>query len=231
MGPPGPMGPPGMGPPGMGPPGGMPHMGRPAAPRASGSSKIVPVVVSAGLAVGVFAGLLFGLGTGEPAYAARKITVSKTPAPTIDVFTEEYDDTEKPPAVAAGSGSDAGSAAGSGSDAGSAAGSGAGSGSAEPAVKMARLTFVVKPPGATAKITVDGKPVEGELEIDVTKGAKELELIVKAPGFRDFKKTISVTEDESIDVELVKRGGGSSSGGTSSGGGRRPGPKPDKIDI
>src|SRR2546423_6128527 len=37
----------------------------PSRPARQGTSKAVPVVVSAGLAVGVFCGLLFGLGTGK----------------------------------------------------------------------------------------------------------------------------------------------------------------------
>jgi len=56
--------PPGM-PPGMGGPpmGGPPMAGMRQMKR--GTSKAIPVVVSAGLAVGVFCGLLFGVGTGK----------------------------------------------------------------------------------------------------------------------------------------------------------------------
>src|SRR5437764_12153583 len=42
----------------------------PPKPARPGTSKAVPVVVSAGLAVGVFCGLLFGLGTGDTASAS-----------------------------------------------------------------------------------------------------------------------------------------------------------------
>ncbi|HEY0987522.1 MAG TPA: hypothetical protein VGD80_10745, partial [Kofleriaceae bacterium] len=67
----------------MGQPGGAPmqNMGgppmgqmgmMPRPPMRQGTSKIVPVVVSAGLAVGVFCGLLFGLGTGSRSDAAPK---------------------------------------------------------------------------------------------------------------------------------------------------------------
>ncbi|HEX7699849.1 MAG TPA: hypothetical protein VF403_03980, partial [Kofleriaceae bacterium] len=49
--------------------GGM-HGQMPPRPMKRGVSKAVPVVVSAGLAVGVFCGLLFGLGTGDPIAAA-----------------------------------------------------------------------------------------------------------------------------------------------------------------
>src|SRR3982751_647736 len=70
-----PMGPQNMGGQPMGQGGGhMGHMGQmghgqmgqmPRPPIRQGTSKVVPVVVSAGLAVGVFCGLLFGVGTGK----------------------------------------------------------------------------------------------------------------------------------------------------------------------
>src|SRR6476620_8117833 len=50
------------------PMGGGPQMGGAAPmprPMRRGTSKAVPVVVSAGLAIGVFCGLLFGVGTGK----------------------------------------------------------------------------------------------------------------------------------------------------------------------
>src|SRR3954463_11571578 len=53
--------PPGMGGPPMGPMGATPGP----RPMRRGTSRAVPVVVSAGLAVGVFCGLLFGVGTGK----------------------------------------------------------------------------------------------------------------------------------------------------------------------
>jgi hypothetical protein len=50
----------------------------PPRPAKRGTSKIVPVVVSAGLAVGTFCGLLFGLGTGEPASAGTTSSSSSS---------------------------------------------------------------------------------------------------------------------------------------------------------
>src|SRR5436190_24020305 len=77
------MGPPGMpggmgGPPGMGGPMGGPQMGgMPPRQVRRGTSKAVPVVVSAGLAVGVFCGLLFGVGTGKEASATPTASNAK----------------------------------------------------------------------------------------------------------------------------------------------------------
>jgi hypothetical protein len=188
-----------------------------------GTSKIVPVVVSAGLAVGVFAGLLFGLGTGEDAQASRRArSGSGSAAPTIDVSSdEEFEETVKVAVVTPDAGpGDAGP--GSGSD---------GGGSQHSAIKVAHVTFAVMPPGAPAKITVDGKPVETEAEIDISAGPKTVELVVKAPGFRDFKKNVAISQDDALTVELVKRPSGNTSSGTGTPTPRPPKKKSDKIDI
>ena len=69
--------------PGMGPPqGAMP----PPRPVRRGTSKAVPIVMSAGLAVGVFCGLLFGLGTGNDGALAS--------TGGHGVTTQKADDTE-----------------------------------------------------------------------------------------------------------------------------------------
>jgi len=119
---------------------------------------------------------------------------------------------------------DGGTAAGSGAG----SGSGSGSGSAVPAIKLAHITFAVTPAGTPAKITVDGKPVvEGEIEIDISAGAKSVEVVAKAAGFRDFKKKISVMKDETQTIDLVKRPVVPVNGNT----GRRPDNGGGKIDI
>ena len=64
-----------------------PQQGPPPAaqrPARGGTSRAVPVVVSAGLAVGVFCGLLFGLGTGEEDLAAASTSASTTPDKPAD---------------------------------------------------------------------------------------------------------------------------------------------------
>src|SRR5690242_5178719 len=106
--------------------GGPPPM-RPSAPmpQRRGTSKAVPVVVSAGLAVGVFCGLLFGLGTGKHDAQAAVVSgsdgsASITPAPAGLGATAALP-------VGSGAGS---AAAGSAGSAVTAAGSAAGSGSA-----------------------------------------------------------------------------------------------------
>jgi hypothetical protein len=179
---------------------------------------MVPVVVSAGLAVGVFAGLLFGLGTGEDeAHAGRRIGSGSGPiAPVIDISTEEYDGTEKAKPVALAP------------DAGPPDAAPVTPAVVEPAIKIARLTLVIVPPGVSTKVTVDGNPVDGEVEIDITAGTKTVDLVVKAAGFRDFKKKIPVYGDDTLTIELSKQ---RPVGTVGPGPVRTPKPKSDKIDI
>lgn len=256
------------------PMGQMPQQAAPPPPKPakSGTSKMVPIVVSAGLAVGTFCGLLFGLGTGEPADASPSSGNNvKTPDPseTAPVTPTKPSTTgavtpAKPATPAAGSaapaagsaavaagsgtavaagsaapaaGSAAGSAApaaGSGSTptvaAGSgatpatgttppAAGSGAGSAKptvAEPAAKKPKLTVELTPESvaATAKITVDGKPIEGNaIEIDLGKDAKkEVKIVVKANGYKTVEQKVDVDSDVAVKIELIKRTSSPSTG-------------------
>jgi hypothetical protein len=212
-------------------------------------SKAVPVVVSAGLAVGVFCGLLFGLGTGDPIAAAA-------PAKGNNVHATSDDPSGPAPAglgaTPAGTppatGSVAVAAKGSGSanpvatatgSAGSAAGSGAGSGSAVAlkAVDTAKLTIEVEPAAAAAvaKIQIDGKDIMGT-SIDLPADKKSVKVSVTATGFHSVDKKVDVTggSETKVQLELTKRAtGGTSSpgfGGASTGGNHVPTapPKPPK---
>ena len=251
----------------------MPQPGGPPtpAPGKRGTSKMVPIVVSAGLAVGTFCGLLFGVGLGEPATAAPSTGNNVKPADPAETAPAKKPATTSPattpakPATptaattpasgsattpAAGSAATAtatpaaGSAAtkpaaGSGATtptvaAGSgattpAAGSGATAGSkptvaAETAVKKPKLTVELSPDtvAATAKITVDGKPIEGNsLEIDLGKETKkEVKIVVKASGYKTVEQKVDVDSDVNVKIELIKR---SSVPATTPGTGPRPG--------
>jgi len=217
--------PPGMGPSMGGPPmGGPPMGGMPPPPRAirAGTPKIVPVIVSAGLAVGVFCGLLFGVGTGKKdAVAAPSKGTNAKDHPVEDTthLVETPTKNITPTAqLNGGSGAGSGSAAGSGAGSGSAAvaaamGSGAGSGSA--AVKMSKLTITVKPEAAAsgAKIQIDGKDIEGT-SIELPGEKKDVKVNVTASGFHSFDKKVDLVGDETtVEVELVKRSGGGGSPG------------------
>lgn len=189
-----------------------------------GVSKAVPVVVSAGLAVGVFCGLLFGLGTGKaPAMAGPskgnnlKPATDKAAAPMPGAAPAGVGATAAAPppkpdagtvAVVAATGS-AGSAVGSATPKVAA-------GSVAAAVVATKLTIEVEPAAAaaTAKITVDGKEITGT-SIDVTADTKAVKVSVSATGYHsiDNKKVdIVAGTDMKVQLELTKRSAGGSPG-------------------
>jgi hypothetical protein len=217
-----PMGNPMMG----GPPQQMQQMRPPPQQMRRGAPKAVPVLVSAGLAIGVFCGLLFGLGTGETEakastpeekkFVGTKIeggdegtatTGSVGPAipKSVTDGTRVTGTIKEPPKT--------GSAA-QGSAVGSAAGSAA---TVAPTVKVSKVTFTLKPDTVKdAKITVDGVEVANNT-IEVALGdkpKKEVVVLVKAPGFKDFEQKLEVDEGE-MKVEYPLTKARSSSGGTS----------------
>jgi hypothetical protein len=188
-----------------------------------GTSKAVPVVVSAGLAVGVFCGLLFGIGTGTeatgaPATNANKIAKDdggdvKADPGAAPQGLGATSTVNTPPKPAAGSG--AGSAAptaGSGAGSAAPAAAGAGAGSAKPAVveaKVIKVTLDAKPADAMkdAKVKVDGKDVAG-ITFDIPVTAKSFKVEVKANGYRTYENKFNVVPDlaeMSVQFDLVKR--------------------------
>lgn len=218
-------GPPMGGPPMGGPPMGGPPMGMPR-PMRRGTSKAVPIVVSAGLAVGVFCGLLFGVGKKSEAVAASpskgtnaKPTEEPKPdrnaAPAGLGATTGVTPTAPPPAP----GSPAKPAA-----AGSAV---AAAGSAAPTVtpdKLTKLSVVIKTDGAAkdAKLFIDGKEVSG-LATEIPIDKKTVKVEVKSSGYRSYEKRIDLTPGElTLEIEMAKR---SSGNGTPT---VRPPKRPDK---
>ncbi len=232
------------------PPMQMPPMQR---PMRRGTSKAVPVVVSAGLAVGVFCGLLFGLGTGkDDAHAG--------PAKGDNLKHTTADEGTTPGAAPAGTGataalpappkqgSGAGSAVVAAAGSGSAAAAGAGSATV-PSVTVHKLTVKIGPDDTAAqaaKIVVDGKTITGNT-VELPLDSKSVKVSITAPGYHSEDKTIDIAGDETtFQIDLRKRGGGPGSpgfGGASHTGPsvptRPPGPPPppkkkpggDLIDI
>ena len=225
---------PGQMPPMGGPPMGGPPMGGPpmgGRPVRRGTSKAVPVVVSAGLAVGVFCGLLFGVGTGKEAGAnpasasnAKKLGGNEPTDPKADpgAAPTGLGATSAKPVDAPKTGSGATPVA-------AAVAAGAGSPPtppAKPAVaekKLLKLKITLKPDAAAkdAKITIDGNPIDG-LMADLPAETKSFKLEVKANGFHTFEKTVETLPDMAelnLEFELRKRSGGS---------GVRPPKRPDR---
>jgi hypothetical protein len=197
----------------------MPPMGMPPQQMRRGAPKVVPVIVSAGLAVGVFCGLLFGVGTGKDTQAATSKDKSKKDgsATKEDMTAPEGlgATAALPPPPKAGSGS----AMGSGSAATIVA-SGSGSGSAvkaEPTIKTVKLIVLVKPENAAkdVKITIDGKDITGDTA-ELPAEQKTAKISLHANGFHSLDKTIDLSGDETkVELEMRPRGSG---GGTDSGG-------------
>lgn len=197
----------------MGPPMGPPMGGMGGPPVRHGTSRMVPVVVSAGLAVGVFCGLLFGLGTGK-SNAAPVAPVSNGVKRDDDAAAPE---SVKTTAALAETPAKAGSsvavavpanpASGSAGSAAPAAGSDAGS--AEPVVT--KLVLEIKPDmaGPTAKVTVDDKEIAGletEVAMEPSVAKKKVKVKVRALGFRDFDTTVMVElgKETVVNLELPK---------------------------
>ena len=111
-------------------------------PARHGTSKVVPVVVSAGLAVGVFCGLLFGLGTGK----------AKASTPSSGSNIKKDDDGTSPGAAPAGVGATDSKPAAVAKVAPTVPTVPAGSATTVPTIKTVKLVFAVKPEAAAAKI-------------------------------------------------------------------------------
>jgi hypothetical protein len=204
----------------------------PPRPIKRGVSRAVPVVVSAGLAVGVFCGLLFGLGTGDQIAHAE-------PSKGNNVHPNSgTDDTAPPPSTTSGTApvAKSGGGIGSGSNGANpvAATTGSGAGSAKPAaatgsgtgsaaaVTMAKLTIEVLPPAAAAvaKISVDGKeltasasatPAAGSaagsaatppMSVDLPAETKSVKIAVTASGYHSLDKRVDVTAGAETKVQL-----------------------------
>jgi hypothetical protein len=193
-------------------------------PARQGTSRAVPVVVSAGLAVGVFCGLLFGLGTDKDEASASTTASngvkssnddsSGTPATTPDKPKTDKPKTDKPadkPAAGSATASNGSAAPANGSAAptnGSAAPANGSAATQPAAAKAAKLILDIKPdPGPQAKITVDGKDVTGTT-FDVDLGAEKMKTVkvaITAPGFHSYEQKVDVKGDTTLNVELAKR--------------------------
>jgi hypothetical protein len=226
MGPMGPMG-------SMGPMGAMGMQ-----PVRQGTSHIVPIVVSAGLAVGVFCGLLFGLGTRHEAAAPSRGSTGSKQSEESQVQTAQVSTgTKLPDRPRAATGSAGSAAAGSAVAAGGATGSAPGPGSAA-APGPGKLKVEIEPDSAAkqAKVLVDGIQITGtevDIPFDAGVAKKSVKVVVRVPGYKDMEKTIEVESDGSASLSFDLKGvrvvagsddgskaaGGNTGGGNTAGGG------------
>lgn len=152
-----------------------------------GTSRALPIMVAAGLAVGVCGGLVLVLGTGESDAASDK--KSEVPEVSDKQDGDKPDDGKEVAAVTPDAAvppppPDA---------------------APEPKTRKVTITFDVEP--SDAKVTVDGKEIAGksytiELEREQT---KKVEIVAKASGHKIFKEERTIDGDDTIDIELEKR--------------------------
>jgi hypothetical protein len=194
-------------------------------PMRQGTSKVVPVVVSAGLAVGVFCGLLFGLGTKHEAEPSRASNGAKQSEESQIQTAAVSTGTPKAPVTAPAAGSAAPTA-------GSAAVA-----AAAPA-KPGKLTIEIKPDSAAAgaKVFIDGRQTTGttaEIAFDPGTRERTVKVVVQAAGYQEEQRDETVKSEEatslSIPLKPIKAatstaagddGKASSGGGKSDGGGQ-----------
>jgi hypothetical protein len=163
-----------------------------------GTSHVVPVVVSAGLAVGVFCGLLFGLGTKHEAEPARGTNGAKQ-SEESQVQTAAVSMGSKPTPTAIGNAASAGSAAPN-----------PGGAAAATPPKPGKLTIEIKPDGAAqgAKIFIDGRQAAGTAtEIPFDPGTKErtIKVVVQAMGYLEEQRDQIVKSDEATSLAIQLR--------------------------
>lgn len=156
------------------------------------ASKVAPIVVSAGLAVGVFFALVATVGVKRPSSGmevAADASSASADAGTVDAASIDAPaPIDAPPdAAPAGDGD------------------------------FAILRFVTIPPEAT--VTVDGKEVsEATTKVPLVGGKAVILLKVTADGYLDLKRDLTIRGDETLEIELGKRerGGGDRRNGSSS---------------
>lgn len=217
-------------PPMGGPPMGGPPMAMQQRPRRRGTSKAVPIVMSAGLAVGVFCGLLFGVGKKSEAVAAA-------PAKTEEKV--EAKEASPPPAQPTPPPTTPEPAAGSATEVAAAAPTETvpaaapeptippATGSATPAaaeVPTTKIVVVIKTEAAAqdAKLIIDGKAVDG-LTAEIPSDKKTAKVEVKSSGFRSYEKKLDLTPGElTLEIEMAKRPAGGTTPSV------RPPKRPDK---
>ena len=179
----------------------------------------LPIAVAAGLAFGVFGGLLLVRGPVPASEASEAIAATDT-ADGRSAGTEASPDdapapAEGPPVTKVEPADTPNGAAVAPAPAAGNSGPGAAVATAKPAepkIATARVEFDIRPKrvmGAEGfSLTVDGKPVTGlSLEVELKADGKPvpIEVIVAAPGFFRATRTRRISADKKITISLKKR--------------------------
>jgi hypothetical protein len=160
----------------------------------------LPIMVAAGLAVGVCGGLILVLGTGKSDAATNVAGPSgEEGAGGMDAGAPDgLTEVAEVPVDAA---------------------------PAKPAVKKVTLSFEVDP--GAAKITVDGEEIEGDTyELELKDGeTRKVTIAAEAKGYKSKTMKQTISDDETIEIELQKEKTQTRSSGGSRKGSRRGGSK------
>jgi hypothetical protein len=179
-----------------------------------GVSKAVPVAVSAGLAIGVFCGLLFGVGVEKeeaeaastPLAESEKKPTAPPPSPSKVATTPPAPTKTEPatPPKVATTPPETPEVA-------------------KPVKVIGKLAITIKPEAiaSIAKVTIDGVELKGatyELDLSAEKPAdpkkpevkKTVKVVVKASGYKDLAKNVEIVAApnadvaNSVELELIK---------------------------
>lgn len=193
-------------------------------PARRGTSKALPIMVAAGLAVGVCGGLVLVLGTGSSDAATEKKTVAEGDSSGDD----KPDSTDKPDG--AGNSGETPSIAGTDPKP-----------DETPEVKEpekpkpAKITIDFEVDPEDAEISVDDDDVkDGAYTVELEPGqTKKVTIKAKASGYRNYSKEYEIAKNDTVKIELKKRSSSSSgSSGSSSSSRRKPKkPKGSLIDL
>jgi hypothetical protein len=151
-----------------------------------GTSRALPIMVAAGLAVGVCGGLVLVLGTGESDAASKKPVVPAVSDETKDKGTsgDEQVAVVTPDAAVPPPPPDA---------------------APEPRTRKVTIRFDVEP--AEAEVSVDGKAItDGTYTIELEREeTRTVAIEAKASGYKTFKSEHTIAGNDEIPVKLEKR--------------------------
>lgn len=178
-------------------------------PARQGTSHVVPVVVSAGLAVGVFCGLLFGLGTKKdvaPSSASNGVKQSEESQIQTAAVSTGSKPTGTPGTTTPAAGTTGGAATAGAATPGATPGSAAPVAATPP--KPGKLTIDIKPDSAAqvAKIFIDGRQLSTgtTAEVAFEPGTKEktVKVVVQAAGFQEEQRDETVKSEETTQLSI-----------------------------
>jgi len=203
--------------------------------RPHGRSRSLPIAVAAGLAIGVFGGLLILRGTGPAAAQdemvpdddsdsgeGQKIVKSGKASDGLQNGSKDGADESKDEVESKDGGAVAASS--KAPDAGPTETVSAAPDAAPadpPPIAEAKVTFEVSPQPAVehkdyALLVDDVAVTTGELTVQLEDGKKKIKVVVTSPGFKKYVRRYTIKRDQELAIKLKKVGRGKPSSGPGS---------------